>query len=329
MKRWACVAVLLGLSWGCEGPVVTGASVVQSGPLGALPAESVGLVVVEVASFRDLEPVTRWMQEMAARAGEEGVYHQIEGLFGSGTLSRLERLALAVVPLAKDRMGFTVLAQGAFDEAGMRAALGGQDILTLVDVRGQPDLSVTVLEGGSLAIGARRLLEVVRNNSPRLDSGLAANESLIGLLAGVRPDSQVWGAVDYAPMARIMRHIVERHGPENLPMPKVSAVSTLQAIAFQGTFEEGTVAFDLIGRASGEEGARQLTDTARGLVALGRMAVSGDETRGWFQVLDGIRIDQSGAEVLVHGSIPQSALADLAGQAAPAAPIDPGVESGL
>jgi len=315
----AAMILVAGVLAGCGRPEATGASLVRSGPLAALPRETVGLVVLEVGALRDVEPVERWLRDLPARAGEEGLVREVERAFGPGMLEKLHRLALAIVPLGADAMGYAIVAQGAFDEAALRRSLGGSDVLTLLEVDGRPDFSVAVLDGGTLALGARSLLEVVRRNAGRRGAGLDGNRRLLDLLARVRPPSQVWGAIDYAPMARLVRRAVEGAGVAGLSASPGPAEGVLQSVAFQGTLSGQSVAYDLLGQASGEPGARQLADAARGLVSLARMAVSQDASRAWFQILDAIRVEQEGIEVRVHGSIPPEALGELAG-GAPGAP---------
>jgi hypothetical protein len=305
----------------------TGATAVRNGALGALPRESVALLVLEVKALRAREPVAAWLRDAASGAGRQEALEQVRTRFGAQVIDRLERLSLAILPLEGVTMGWVVLAEGAFDEAAVREAIGGQEILTLFEVSGRPDLSVTVLKGGSLAFGPRAVLVGVRANTARRGSGLDANSALLDLLGKIRPDAaQLWGAVDYKPLARLARRAAESEGIRDLALSKAPGVESLVALTFQGSLDD-TLRFVLTGRTDAETSAKTLADAARGLVALARMAAGQDSAKAWSEALEGIMIDQKGKEVTLHGAIALPTVAALAKMmkfAPPSAPVQAG-----
>jgi hypothetical protein len=305
------VVLAVAVGQGCLQPRQTAATLVQQSPLRALPQQSVGLLVLEVRSLRDRRPVAAWLSDLATRAEQEGAFQELMERFGKQIISQLDRVALAAVPLEEEQLGFGLLAEGEFDEATMRKAIGGIDILTLLELADQPDLSVTVLRGGTLALGPRAVLDGIRRNADAGSGGLAANKTLMTLLERVDPTAQVWGAIDYAPMARLAGQVVGDDGLANIPLPGRASGGSLLAIAFQGTIDD-PVDFDLIGQAALEDDAARLADAARGLIAIGRMAAAGDGERAeLLALLDAISITQSGAFVNLSGSVPVDMLARL------------------
>jgi hypothetical protein len=290
--------------------------VVRGGLLGAFPRESVGLLVVEVKTLRGLGAGAPWMQEMA-RIAERGPFREIEERFGRETLNGLDRVGLAIVPQAGSKVAYGIVGEGSFDQEKMREALGGQEILTMIEVEGRPDLSVTILEGGHLGVGPRSVLEVIRTNAARRGSGLDDNGALLGLLDRVRPTSQVWGAVDFKTLASLTQEFARSRGQgeTSLTPPQMRS---LQSLAFEGTFGR-KVDYRLLGVADTEDHAKTLADAARGLIALGRMGASQEGGALWLELLDGISIDQTGLDLNLRGSIAEKTLAALARKAGEAA----------
>ncbi len=301
----------------------TGATVVRNGSLGALPRASVALFVLEVKALRSREPVAAWLRDAASGAGRQEALDQIRTRFGSHLIDRLERLSLAILPLDGAAMGWAILAEGAFDEAEVREAIGGQEILTLFEAAGRPDLSVTILKGGSLAFGPRVVLEGVRENMARRGSGLDANSVLLDLLGTINPGAaQVWGAVDYKPLARLSRRAAEAEGIRVPALAKVPGTESLVALTVQGSLGD-RLEFALMGRADAEASAKTMADAARGLVALARMASGQDAAKAWFEALDGITIEQKGKDVTLRGAIAEPTVAALAKMMKPGPPAAP------
>jgi hypothetical protein len=272
----------------------------------------VGLLVVEVKALRVPEPGVPWMQEMA-RIAEEGPFREIKERFGMDAFKDLDRIGLAIVPQADNKVAYGIVAEGAFDGEKMRQALGGQEIVTMIEVEGRPDFSVTVLQGGGIAVGPRSVLEVIRANAARRGSGLDDNRALLALLAKVQPTSQVWGAVDFRTLASLTQEFARTQGKgeSNLTPPQIRS---LKALAFEGRIGK-TVEYRLLGLADAEDHAKTLAEAARGLIALGRMGASREGGAMWLELLEGISIDQSGTTVNLRGSIAEKTLAALAEKA--------------
>ena len=93
-------------------------------------------------------------------------------------------------------------------------------------------------------------------------------------------------------------------GGLSLPATHLDA---LVALALRGTIGESVV-LDLLGQADTEANARNLADAARGLVALGRIGAGRDQAKAWLEFLDGIRIDQKGADLSVRAAIPPATM---------------------
>jgi len=316
LTKAAAAAVLALLPWGCARRE-TGATIVRSSALGALPKESVAVIVLEVKSLRGLQAFARFTEEIASEADREGPLKGLRERFGADLIQKVDRLGLAIVPQPGNAVGYGILAEGSFDEAEMRQALGGGETLSLPTPEGRPDFNIAVLKSGILALGPRQILDVVRANLVRRGSGLDSNRTILDLLAGVRPTAQVWGAADVRTMAQLGREAAAARGL-GTALQRSAPPSALVAFAFQGTI--GTsVMLDLVGRADGAEGARKLADAARGLVALGRMGAAPGQAADWIAFLDGIAIEQKGTEISLRASVPPSLVSGLAEKARAAA----------
>jgi len=316
MKRSVLVLTLLALALaggqGCLQPRPTAATLVATSHLRLLPQQSVGLLVLEVRSLRDRRPVAAWLSDLASRTQQEGAFQALMERFGRQIITQLDRLALAAVPLQDEQLGFALLAEGEFDEATLREALGGEEILTLLEIPDKPDLSVTVLEGGTLGLAPRAVLTGIRRTEAGDSQGVAANRTLMTLLERVESGSQVWGVVDYAPMARLAGRTVGDGGLASIPLPGRTPGGSLLAVAFQGMIDD-PIDVAIIGQAALEDDAARLADAARGLIALGRMAAAGDDDRAeLLALLETIDITQTGAFVNLHGQIPAEMLSRLA-----------------
>lgn len=313
-----CVALVAGCARESDG-----ASLVKRGRLGELPRESVALVVIEVRSLGRAGRSTPWLKEIAAVA-EEGPFKEIRERFGLDAFKDVERLGLAVVPQADNRVAYGILAEGAFDRAKMLEALGGQDLTTVQEGDAEhPDLSLALLGEGALAVGPRAVLEVVRANAAKRGSGLDANQGLLDLLARVRPASQIWGAVDCRRLTALARQFGAARGMDASPLDRAPQVSSLISLAFQGTVGKN-VDFTVLAEADGEEGARNVADAVRGILAIARMGAGQDTARDWLEFFDGIRIEQTGTSIAMRGTIPEKTMAALIARARGGAGTAPG-----
>ena len=301
--RWPGIVLLAIALAACSPKAPTVEQVVERGSLRYLPRESVGLAVVEVRALRDREGATRWLQDLSSKLGGADALARIRALAGPDTLEKIDRIALAVVPQAGGELGYAVLAEGKFEEEKVRSLTGGEEILTLVEVKGQPDVSLTVTPGGQPAIGPRGILAQVREAVKKSDAGLRRS-SLMGILKKVEPTSQIWGAIDYQPLVKLARGALGSTATPALPIPK-EGTGTLRAVAFQGVIDEA-IRFDIVGQADAETGARQLSDALRGIVALARMSASQGQAKDWLEFLDGVRIDQAGDEIRLHGTLTET-----------------------
>jgi hypothetical protein len=301
------------LAGGCAGPE-TAATVLQKSALAALPRESVAVLVLDIRSLKALEAVSRWMEEMAAAAEQEGAFREVKDRFGTEALKRLTRVGLALVPRPDRTLGYALLAEGDFDAARLKEALGGQEILTFIEMEGKPDFSATVLEGGGLALGPRLVLQTVRANAGRAGQGITGNATLLAALGRLPHDAQIWGAVDCRSLGALVPQ-PQGEGPGAGPAAVATApLQALKAIAFQSTIGK-TVTFSILGESDDEASAKTQADAVRGIVALGRMSAGQDQALDWLAFLDALDIEQQGAEIRVQGSIPESTLAALARQA--------------
>jgi len=295
------------------------AGIVRASAIGTYPKESVALLVLEVKKVRTLGGQAPWMKRLASLADEPGgPFQEAVKRLGADTIERLNRLSVAVVPDTGNRVAYGILAEGAFDPGRLREALGGQDLLTLVEAEGGQDFSVTVLPDGSLALGPRRILDVMRTNAAARGQGLDGNPALLAPLERVRPEAQLWGALDCRNLGRTMRSTGAAGDLGGLSLP-ATHLDALVSLALRGTIGESVV-LDLLGRADTEANARNLADAARGLVALGRIGASRDQAKAWLEFLDGIRIDQKGADLSVRAAIPPATMQTFVEQIASARP---------
>src|SRR2546422_10405285 len=135
------------------------AGVVRASALGTYPKESVALLVLEVKKVRSLGEDVPWLKRLASLAEEEGgPFQEVVKRLGADTIDQLGRLSMAVVPDGGHGGAHGILAEGSFDPAKVRAALGGRDLLALVEAGGKPGFSPPILPDGSPGIGPRRRL---------------------------------------------------------------------------------------------------------------------------------------------------------------------------
>jgi len=308
---FAAALAVAGLVTECAPKAPTIADRILGSDLRLMPKESVGLAVVEMKSLRDRDAAERWLDELAAGLDNAPSLEMIRQAVGPEVVHQVDSVALALVAQPGGSTGYAVLAEGEFDEPRMRELTGGQGIVTLLEVTGRPDVSLTVLPGGNPVFGPRGVLVRLLETQAGRSGGLHES-SLLGILGKVRPTAQIWGAIDYAPLADLARRALRAGGGDApLALPQAGS-GNLRALAFQGVIDKA-VAFDLFGQADAEPGARQLADAARGLVALARLSASQQEARQWLEFLDGIRIDQSGAEIHVQGTLTSAMAHALAG----------------
>jgi len=313
-KRRVILAIALALlaaAPGCGGRKGA-AGLVRSSALGTYPRETAALVVMEVRKIRALHPDTPWLKDMAALSGRDGgIVAEIVHRLGPDFLATLDRLSLAVVPGPAHTIAYGVLAEGTFDGAKVREALGGDKLLTLVEV-GTLDFSVVLLKDGSIALGPKSVLETMLANEKSRGHGLDGSPTILTPLEEVRQEAQFWGAIDCRSLQSLLK---DAPGPTDLSGLTFNSapVQSLVSIAFRGVAGD-TVDLDLFGRADAEANARMLADAARGLVALGRVGASRDEAREWLELLDGIRISQGGPGIVVHASIPAKTMESFVAQ---------------
>ncbi len=294
------LATLALVPLACAPKPPTSMSVIRASSLRLLPSETVGLAVVEVARMHDREAVGRWLGDLAGATGQGAVAGTVQATLGKDLLEKVDRIALALVPGAAGLTSYAFLAEGRFEEAKMKTLTGGQEILTLIEVAGRPDLSLTVLPGGQIAAGPRDVLTSLRANLGRATGGLAGSR-LAPFLDRVDPTSQAWGAIDYGPLADLARGAMQGHGTA-VNIPPAGSKGTLLGVAFQTSLEK-SVEFELVGVADAEPAAKQLADAARGLVALARMGASQSKDATWLGFLDGLRIDQKSEAIHLRGTL--------------------------
>jgi hypothetical protein len=325
----AAALFLLAAAPGCGGGKGA-ARVVRSSALGTYPQDTVALLVLEVKKIRALRPDAPWLKDMASLAGREGgPFQEITRRLGPEFLEHLDRLSLAVVPRPDKIVGYGILAEGTFDGAKVREALGGSDVLTLVETE-QMDLSVALLPGGGLALGPKQVLLTMRSNGASRGHGLDDNPAILTPLEKVRPEAQFWGALDCRSLQRLFKEASASPDLGSLPIHS-APVQSLVSIAFRGTVAD-SVDIDLFGQTDAEKDAKTLADAARGLVALGRVGAGRDQAKEWLDFLDGIHVEQSGAEVSLRASIPAKTMESFVAQmmsaprpAAEAPPREPAV----
>jgi hypothetical protein len=325
----AAGAAILGGLLACRAalpPIETGATVVRSGILGALPKESVGLVVVEIGSLRALAPFERFLTELTAAVEEEGPLRSLRARLGDPTLERISRLALAVAPRPGgpgNAVGYAVLAEGRQSEAEARAILGGAEVLSIeAATEGRPEVILGVLPGGTIVFGPRPVVDLVQSNAARRGDGLDANATMMTLLAKVQPTSHFWGAVDFRTMARLGRQASGARAPA-VPLAGGTLASSLVAFGFQGK-AGAAVEVDLFGRADDAAGARTIVDTTRGLIRIGQIGATPDQAKDWIAFLNSITVQQKEAEISLHATIPDAMLVSLTQKARAAAAEIPG-----
>jgi len=288
------------------------AGMVRSSALGTFPQDSVALLVLEVRKIRALHGDTPWLKDVAALADrQDGPFGDIIRRLGTDVLQQVDRLSLAIAPRPDRLVAYAVMAEGAFDGAKVRDALGGSDLLTLVETE-QMDFSVALMPDGSLALGPKSVLDTMRANGSSRGHGLDANAAILAPLEKVRPEAQFWGALDCRSLQRLFKEASASPNFGRLPLDS-APVQSLMSIAFRGMVAD-SVDLELFGHADAETHAKTLADAARGLVALGRVGAGRDQAKEWADFLDGIHIDQSRADVNLRASIPAKTIESFVAQ---------------
>jgi len=319
------VALLVALGPGCARHEPTVADVVRGSSLRFLPRDTAGVAVMEVARIEDRAALTRWLGEAAGGLTRGSGLAPLAALIGGDLMKQVDRVAVALIPggtpaatgapaglpadhpaAAAAPPGWAVLVEGRFDPATLKAADG---IVPLVEIASGPAICMTALPGGALAIGPRGELESIRAIAGRPQEGFAG-APLMSILAAVSPSGQAWGAIDYTPLADFTTGALRGSG-SSLSLPAPRSAGALRGVAFEGHLAAGA-GFTVVGVADAEPGAKQLAAGARGLVALARMGASQGQDTAWLGFLDGLRIDQAGAEVRIQGTIAGPMLQALA-----------------
>ncbi len=328
--RWARAGVAAGVlvaalgAGACVRKPPSAAATVSSSALRFLPKETAGVAVLEASRMQDRAALTRWLGESMDGATRERGYAAIRGLLGSGFLEQIDRAAVALVPDAAPAAtvttpGWAALLEGRFDEKTI-ASIGPEGTLvTLFEASNGPALSLLALPGKALAVGPRATLEKVKTVIGHPEAGLA-HASLLAALGKVAGDAQAWGAIDYPPLTELARGAMPGAGSGGgagaIPM-LASQARALKSVAFEARIASG-VDFTLVGVAGDTEGAKRLSDAARGLVALARMGASNGTDKTWFDFLDGVRISEAGSDIRLTGNLTRpmmDAILARAGQA--------------
>src|SRR5262249_4270346 len=121
-----------------------------------------------------------------------------------------------------------------------------------------------------------------------------------------------WGAIDCMQLKSTVKDLPLASSLGGTAINSM-VVQSLEAIAFRGVLGN-SVDVDLFGQADTKENAKSLADAARGLVALGRVGAGRDQAKEWLDFLDGIRVDQSGADVSLRVSIPAKSMESFVAQ---------------
>jgi hypothetical protein len=304
--RVLLAALLLSMALACARREPTVADVVRGSGLRFLPRDTAGVAVIEAARIEDRDALARWLGEAAQGLAPEAGLAPLRALMGGDLMKKVDRIAMALVPESAMPAGWAALVEGRFDPATLS---GGDGIVPLVEIVSGPGISLTALPGGAVAIGPRAVLERIRAAAGRPQESFAT-APLMSILAAVSPAAHAWGAIDYAPLADFTAGALRGSG-SSLALPAPRSAGALRGVAFEGRFA-AEVGFTLVGVADAEPGAKQLADGARGLVALARMGASQGNDRAWLGFLDGLRIDQAGAEVRIRGTVSRPMLRALA-----------------
>ncbi len=276
---------------------------VRSSPLGTYPKESVALMVLEVRRARAVGQETPWIKRLASYAEEQGgPFREVTRRLGPEVLEHLDRMSV----------GYALLAEGTFDAPKIRQALGGTDLLTIVEAEGT-DFSVALMPQGSIGLGPKRILESMRANAGARGHGLDDNQAILTPLERGRPEALFWGAADCRGLQKMYREASRPPDLGDLPI-HLAPIQSLLSIAFRGTLED-SLNLDLFGQSDTADNARTLADAARGLIALGRVGAGRDRAKAWLDFLDAVRIEQSGPQINLTAAIPAKSMEAFVAQA--------------
>jgi hypothetical protein len=125
-----------------------------------------------------------------------------------------------------------------------------------------------------------------------------AAQPLLALVAGVNPQSQLWG------ISIGKGNFLADHPPAaNSGLDFSRIFSSLHDYWFQADFSAGLRA-EVHGTAGTEKDAVNLRDTVRGIVGLGRLSVPENQSE-LLKVWDAITVDQQGRAISLHADIAQ------------------------
>jgi hypothetical protein len=125
-----------------------------------------------------------------------------------------------------------------------------------------------------------------------------AAQPLLARVAGVNPQSQIWG------ISTAGGNFLAEHPPAaNSGLDFSKIFSNLQDYWFQADFSAG-LRSEVHGTAHSEKDAISLRDAVRGLVGLGRLNVPESQPE-LLRVWDGITVDQQGRSISLHVDIAQ------------------------
>jgi hypothetical protein len=332
MKILAVIAVAAGAIASCSRPERGPGLAVRDGALAAYPKESVGLIVIEVDKLRKVKPEARWLESVASDPAVGGPVRELRDRFGADLLDTMTRLSLAIVPQAEHRVGYGLMierkagagghgksnATGRGKVGDLAGATGADAIVTLASVEGQTDLNATTLPDGTLAIGPRAVLEIIRGNATHPGAGLGTSQGMLGPLDKLPGGSHIWGAVDFQTLQRLAREAAKSRGTALPAIPDNPTVNTIVSLGFHGKVGK-TLDFALLGQTTGDKDAKKLSDAARALLALARVGMNKDQKPEWFDLFDSLSVEQSGPDVTLKGTVPEKTLEAIATQARAAA----------
>jgi len=285
------IAIIVGAAASITVPAATVA--VDREILKLFPQETVGIGVVDAAALRNAALVQPLLESHPAFDGDFARFVEATGFrperdIDKVTIGRVsEREMLIVLEARYDRLKVeqflrdkNISSETYQGWSIYRPDNGDKAVLALVD-------SVVFIGNDSAVRGA-----IERRAAPA--TSVLDNSAIMGAVNTIEAGNQIWAA--------------GRFTFEQLPVPRRGPIAPMEELlrSLQGGTFQMRVDQDLHANAKGDfpdaEKTRNVVDTVRSLIELAKLQAG--ENQDFLKILEGIRVDASGATMIVNVDVP-------------------------
>src|SRR5262245_30194538 len=240
----------------------------------SLPSDTRFVVGIDVQRLTASSFYQRLAKERGL--GRPDAFSELEQKTGLSPERDLDRVLIAGRGAPTEDAG-VVLVQGRFDRTRLSRALeaeGKQSVtwkshagttVYLFNEAGKRPGALAFLADDTLVLGSAAVVEATLDGHAQGRQPLRENSTLLVLLETVKPGSTVWMVGDQSLLANLPRTLP---GPDAGKGPGGAlSLPALKSLVATGDLEP-QLAFEIVGEAADEAGARSLADVVRGFVAL-------------------------------------------------------------